>query len=570
MALPTNGYAYGRMSARSIAGYTALLFLLIYLLPLSMRPIISPDESRYGAIALEMLHTKDWWSMKLVGLSYYEKPPLGYWCTAISMAIFGENAWALRLPAALAALVTAIATGQIAARICKIPNVGGVTSVVQLSMLFPWVFGSVAILDGIFTAFITVCVAFFVYAATDRVKRWRMFFLAISGVAAAGAFLTKGFLGLAFPAIIAGGWLIWQKRWRDLFVLPLVPIASAAMIAAPLIIQIDKHNSGFWNYFFWVEHIRRFTSPDSNQHPESWWYFLPMIPVGALLWSINIGKIWNGFRQTMFCDRGVSLCAIWIALPLLLLSASSGKLPAYILPIFPAISIIITVTLLSYFSSSTLVTSWHDQLGRQLLILIALMMASLIVTGQSWVYADPLWHSNSQWRVALLSLALFTWAGLDSWAHRAQTPIYRLWRMAFSPTPMLMMISLLFPTALIERSRTAVESLANHANMIAQAGTIIADSSMATSVAYTTKRFDMYFIAPGGELNNELEIPEEKARFISQPDLLAHVAQKQAHGSVVLIMTHNNYKLFHALGAPKPISEFIDGDVSVALFAQVK
>ena len=84
------------MSARAITGYISLLFVLLYLLPLAMRPIISPDESRYGAIALEMLHSKDWWSMKLVGLRYYEKPPLGYWLTAASMAVFGENAWGLR------------------------------------------------------------------------------------------------------------------------------------------------------------------------------------------------------------------------------------------------------------------------------------------------------------------------------------------------------------------------------------------------------------------------------------------------------------------------------------------
>ena len=76
------------MSARAITGYIYLLFVLLYLLPLAMRPIISPDESRYGAIALEMLHSKDWWSMKLVGLRYYEKPPLGYWLTAASMAVF--------------------------------------------------------------------------------------------------------------------------------------------------------------------------------------------------------------------------------------------------------------------------------------------------------------------------------------------------------------------------------------------------------------------------------------------------------------------------------------------------
>ena len=557
------------MSARAITAYTTLLFVLLYLVPLTMRPIVSPDESRYGAIALEMLHSKDWWSLKLVGLSYYEKPPMGYWLIASSMALFGENAWGLRFAPALAALVTALATGAIAKRICALPHIGLIATAVQLTLLFPWVFGNVAILDGMFSAFITVCVAFFVYGATDPERRWRMFFFTLSGVAAAGAFLTKGFLGLAFPAIIAGGWLIWQRRWRDLLLYPLVPIISAVIISAPLIIQIHKHNPGFWDYFFWVEHVRRFTSPDGNQHPEPWWYFLPMLPVGALLWTLNIGKVWSGFRTSLFCGRGASLCAVWIALPLLLLSASSGKLPAYILPIFPAFSLLIAVSLLNYFSN-TPKTLFADQLGRWLLVIVALLCASFILTGHQWVYADQLWRDNSTWRFGLLALALLAWAALDHWAQRPPVPAHRLMRMAFSPAPLLMIAGLLLPDALIEKSKIGVETLRAQSQDLAQSHTLIVDANMATCVAYSTKRFDMTFIGPGGELDNELKLPLEQARFITREQVLAQVALAQKTGSVALVIMRNDLKAFHAPGAPTPQSEFIDGDVSVALFAQVK
>jgi len=557
------------MNARGITGYITVLFTLLYLLPLSLRPIISPDESRYGAIALEMLHSKDWWSLKLVGLSYYEKPPMGYWLTAVSMAVFGENAWGLRFAPALAALVTALATGAIAKRICALPHIGLIATSVQLTLLFPWVFGNVAILDGMFCAFITVCVAFFVYGATDPESRWRMFFFTLSGVAAAGAFLTKGFLGLAFPAIIAGGWLIWQKRWRDLLLYPFVPMISAVFISAPLIIEIHKHNPGFWDYFFWVEHVRRFTSPDDNQHPEPWWYFLPMLPVGALLWTLNIGKVWSGFRTSLFRGRGASLCAVWIALPLLLLSASSGKLPAYILPIFPAFSLLIAVSLVNYFSNAPK-TSFVDQLGRWLLVIVALLFASFILTGHQWLFADPLWRDNSTWRFGLVALALLTWAALDHWAHQASAPTHRLLRMAISPAPLLMIAGLLLPDALIEKSKIGIETLRAQTPAIAQSHTVIVDANMATCVAYVTKKFDMTIIGPGGELENELNLPLEQARFITHEQVLAQVALAQKTGSVALVIMRDDLKAFHAPGAPTPQSEFIDGDVSVALFAQAK
>ena len=557
------------MSVRAITAYTTLLFVLLYLVPLTMRPIISPDESRYGAIALEMLHSKDWWSLKLVGLSYYEKPPMGYWLTASSMALFGENAWGLRFAPALAALVTALATGAIAKRICALPHIGLIATAVQLTLLFPWVFGNVAILDGMFSAFITVCVAFFVYGATDSERRWRMFFFTLSGVAAAGAFLTKGFLGLAFPAIIAGGWLIWQKRWRDLLLYPLVPMISAVFISAPLIIEIHKHNPGFWDYFFWVEHVRRFTSPDSNQHPEPWWFFLPMIPVGALLWTLNIGKVWSGFRTSLFRGRGASLCAVWIALPLLLLSASSGKLPAYILPIFPAFSLLIAVSLLNYFSNAPK-TLFADQLGRWLLVIVALLCASFILIGHQWLFADPLWRDNSTWRFGLVALALLAWAALDQWAHQANAPTHRLLRIAISPAPLLVIAGLLLPDALIEKSKIGIETLRAQTPAIAQSHTVIVDANMATCVAYATKKFDMTIIGPGGELENELNLPLEQARFITREQVLAQVALAQRTGSVALVIMRNDLKAFQAPDAPKPQSQFIDGDVSVALFTQVK
>ena len=294
-----------------------------------------------------------------------------------------------------------------------------------------------------------------------------------------------------------------------------------------------------------------------------------MLPVGALLWTLNIGKVWSGFRTSLFRGRGASLCAVWIALPLLLLSASSGKLPAYILPIFPAFSIVIAISLLNYFSN-TPKTLFADQLGRWLLVIVALLCASFILTGHQWLYADQLWRDNSTWRFGLLALALLTWAALDHWAQRPPVPAHRLMRMAFSPAPLLMIAGLLLPDALIEKSKIGVETLRAQSQDLAQSHTLIVDANMATCVAYSTKRFDMTIIGPGGELDNELKLPLEQARFITREQVLAQVTLAQKTGSVALVIMRNDLKAFHAPGAPTPQSEFIDGDVSVALFAQVK
>jgi 4-amino-4-deoxy-L-arabinose transferase len=557
------------MSARASASFIGLLFLLIYLFPLGQRPIVAPDESRYGSIAKEILHDHDWWALRLVGLRYYEKPPLGYWMTAASMALFGENAWALRLPAALAALVTALATGRVAARFCATPGVGGAAAAVQLTMLFPWVFGGVAILDGIFTACVTCCVAFFALAAAETRRRPRLLLLALCGVAAAAAFLTKGFLGLAFPAMIAGAWLLWQRRFRDLLTLPLVPVLAAAVAAAPLVFFIHQRNPGFWHNFFWVEHIRRFTTPDANQHPEPWWFFLPLVPLGALMWVLNIKRILRGFRTALFHHGGWPLCVAWIALPLLLVSASSGKLPSYILPIYPPIAIIVAISLMHDAGLNSWRVGWADRIGSGLLIVCAMISAAAMLLGHDWMRTGAIWIDDARPRFGALALALLAWAALDLWSHRERRPVNRVYRMAISPAPLLMTVGLLFPTALVERARTGVDAMAGAAQAIGCSDTIIAESSLATSIAYATRRFDMTLISPGGELEHEALPLEELGRFVSREETMRCVADAQKAGSVALVFSYGEFPGFNDLDAPRARFWHRDGNVTVLLFPRV-
>ena len=59
-----------------------------------LRPLSLPDEGRYVGVALEMLWSGNWLVPTLERLPYFHKPPLFYWLTAASMAVFGINEWA--------------------------------------------------------------------------------------------------------------------------------------------------------------------------------------------------------------------------------------------------------------------------------------------------------------------------------------------------------------------------------------------------------------------------------------------------------------------------------------------
>ena len=77
------------MADRKTVFLLLLGFILVYLLPLGFRPMVVPDEVRYGEISREMIATGDWIVPRLNGLRYFEKPVMGYWLNGLSMLALG-------------------------------------------------------------------------------------------------------------------------------------------------------------------------------------------------------------------------------------------------------------------------------------------------------------------------------------------------------------------------------------------------------------------------------------------------------------------------------------------------
>jgi len=79
------------------------LYFMVYILPLRVSPAFIPDETRYAEIPREMITSGGYIVPKIDGLRYFEKPVLGYWLNAISIRLFGENAFAIRFFSAISA-----------------------------------------------------------------------------------------------------------------------------------------------------------------------------------------------------------------------------------------------------------------------------------------------------------------------------------------------------------------------------------------------------------------------------------------------------------------------------------
>ncbi|MBN2163858.1 MAG: phospholipid carrier-dependent glycosyltransferase [Pontiellaceae bacterium] len=320
-----------------------LLFIIIYLLPLNLRQLGVPDEMRYGEIAREMTASGNYISPRLNGLHYFEKPAGGHILNAVSLKLFGETNFAVRLMPALFAGIAAWALYLLMRRKYSAETAALGTLILLTCAEFMGI-GTYSVLDSIVTGFITLTLCFF-YPAVETRGLARVGWLILAGLAAGGAFLIKGFIAFAVPVVVIVPYLLLRKRWKDLLILPWIPLISAVIISLPWSLAIAEQEPDFWRYFFWEEHINRFFSQTHAQHENPFWYFIPVILAGTIPWVFTAPLPLRDLIRKRRTEPMILFALCWLIMPFLFFSASSGKLGTYILPCFPGFALLLAVAL---------------------------------------------------------------------------------------------------------------------------------------------------------------------------------------------------------------------------------
>jgi 4-amino-4-deoxy-L-arabinose transferase-like glycosyltransferase len=207
--------------------------------------------------------------------------------------------------------------------------------------------GRFLVLDSLLTLFTTSCLLAGYIAVRGKQRRPAWWIL--SGIACAFGVLTKGPVALVLcaPPLVASGWLrADQSRTRFMhwfaFAIPLV------VICVPWYVAVERFNPRFVDYFFWEHNLQRFMR--GSNHEQPFWFYIPVIfaamfPASLLLPSVAVFVI-STARQTVELrskDLGFVMCAsVWI---IAFFSAASCKLPTYILPAIPWISMAMGVML---------------------------------------------------------------------------------------------------------------------------------------------------------------------------------------------------------------------------------
>ena len=546
---------------KRLAAALAALFLVSYVIPLGVPPLTMRDECRYAEIPREMRASGEWAVPRLNGLRYFEKPPLGYWLTALSIAALGENNFAVRFPAALSAAATVLAVLLLVRRFGGGAVPAAVAAAVLLTSGIFDLFGGYNVLDLPLTLFLTAGLALFFCAYQAAAARKRTLCLAGFGACCGAAFLTKGFIALAVPCVVIVPFLAWERQLRRIVRLAWLPLVLACLVAAPWAILVHLREPDFWRYFFWVEHVQRFTAHKA-QHAAPWWYFVPVLLVGAFPWTLLAPAAAAGLGRQSTREPLTRFALCWLVFPFLFFSASHGKLETYILPCFPALAILVGLGLVRYFAGGgRRLFAWGAGGLAALLVAGAIVLAILEVGRSRYAPYGP--GERVEW--AFTTAALLAFAVLAVLAVWRREPRARL-ILIVAGAGVLLAAEDFLPAALFEEAHAPEHFFLRNAPRVARDGPLCASSATVNAVCWYYKRSDVYLVENSGELHYGLTFADARHRDLRGVELVGLFGNCRSDRLCTIVLDHASFAhVREYLGPP----EFQDTTPSL-VFAQYR
>lgn len=329
-----------------------LIATLMSLIGLQSFTLFDVDEAVFAQATKEMVRSGDYITPTYNGENRYDKPILFYWLMAIAYKIFGINEFSARLPSAVAGVLLSSSIFLFLRKLIdeKTALFAGVSFTLSIYYL---TYSHAAVTDMVLTLFISLSLFSFYFAFIGHKKYIYGFY-----VFSALSFLTKGLIGIIFPFTIAFLFVILTKRLREIRnYINWKALLLFLLIALPwYVAQIIINGEEFIQYFFIKHHFKRYTGVISG-HKGPLFYYIPALLIGFFPWiaylPFSLKGVFESLKRLLKekiipnSDQAqVALFAfIWFSLIFLFFSFSTTKLPNYILPSIPALSILIGISI---------------------------------------------------------------------------------------------------------------------------------------------------------------------------------------------------------------------------------
>ncbi len=323
--------------------------LVLYFVNLNQWDLWNPDEPRYGQVSREIVNGGDWILMHNNGKMYTDKPPLFFWLIAFSSSLFhGFSSFAVRFPSALFGTLTVL-LAFLYGRSLYGPGAGFLSGLV-LATSFEFAYLATRANIDMTLAFFTTASLFCFFQwhrqiSSGREKDGGRKTLSIYGfyVGMALATVTKGPVGFILPLLVVLIYLAVQQDWKGMKKMRLLTgmLLFLVLVLAWYIPAVLKGGEVYLNETLLKHSLNRYAGGWSHVRP--FYYYFYNFPVQFLPWTLFLpGAVIYGFsRKTLEERRAFLFPFVWFAVIFVFFSLSKGKRELYILPLYPAASLMV-------------------------------------------------------------------------------------------------------------------------------------------------------------------------------------------------------------------------------------
>ena len=378
-----------------------LLVLLSYPLffyKLGDRDIWSPDEDEYVQVNREMVLDGHWIYPTVNGEPYNIKPPLFNWVGSAFAKLNGEvTEHTSRLPSALAASAGLIILYFFGRKLFG--HRAGLLSALIIGTTPIYIeFGRWIQINMISTVLLTATLGLFYWGYSDERKRAPAYLLMYVPIGLGT--LNMGLVNVVMPMIVIGLYLIAVKDVRHILKLRIGwGILIYLVIVAPWYVIVSLKGGYIHDLIILTNFTRYFKE---WVHVRPFYYYLSTIPPYFLPWFIFLpGAFYLCFSQQTKMERKQLLFPfLWVVGLFVFFSISQTKRSEYLLPVFPAMALLVGYVI------DRSIRSWDESLFWRRLISWPLHIATgfLLVAGIGIsVYGGIL---SMDWLLIVLPLSL--------------------------------------------------------------------------------------------------------------------------------------------------------------------
>jgi len=311
----------------------------LYFPYLGQVPFFDKGEPREALAVQDIVQRGEWLVPLKRATDIPSKPPLFHWSAALTARLTGKlNEATIRFPSAFYATLGVLFLYLLGRKLF-----GAETALLGMAILAT----TLVYQDQALSARVDMTLCFFVilslalfyslYCGFLTHPLWYYLFYALVGIST----LAKGPLGILLPALVAGAFVVLKRRWDVLSKFCLHPgvVLMLLLGAGWYVIAVTRGGEGFVDRQILQENLNRFVGGSGHNHP--FYYYVPYLFSQGLPWSLFLPFVlWDSFRKFSLSRDDTLFLQLWFLVMFVFFSISMGKRPVYLLPLYPALSLL--------------------------------------------------------------------------------------------------------------------------------------------------------------------------------------------------------------------------------------